>query len=224
MKSLVATGSTCLPEGRTYQASVSLLAAERHSKDGVHPAVATSNRASCRCACSRGFLSYADLPEAERYLASDLSLNAGNTLGSFTRCRLLPVRVLEAATGGAPGHVVVLSYSHVPERQACVPAGAQPYLQRQGGDGHERRDTAALVARRCNGDVSGFTGLRIRRELEVLLKKIGEKASTPVKWCIGQGVLHSPLRSWIAGPLRGLVDCLLSEGQIRIGVSTIPRL
>jgi len=171
--------------------------------------------ASCRCACSRGFLSYADLPEAERYLASD-----------YRECGTLWAAYNAVADSSSPRSgsgngrrsrdtsSSYLTRMCLNDTLAFLPEHNLTTATRRRW--HERpRHGRRCKQGRCNGDVSASRGLRIRKGVQkYLLKKIGESIY-PVKWCIGpRSPSTAPCDQWIAGP-SGMVDCLLSEGQIR---------
>jgi asparagine synthase (glutamine-hydrolysing) len=179
--------------------------------------VATSTRGLVQLRMAKRFLSYADLPEAERYLASDLSLNAE----SFSQLY-----------NGA-------DYFHSPfwERQRKrLQDRSSSYLTRMCLNDtltflpehnltySDKAAMAASVETRpplVSKDVvsamfQASPRLRIRNGVQkYLLKKIGEKHLPHDVVYRPKASFSSPLRSWIRGPLKEMVDSLLGERQIR---------
>lgn len=179
--------------------------------------VASSTRGFASVRMAKRFLSYASLPAAERFLASDLSLTPerfaqlycghdyyqtpfwrgqqalmqGNGVSYLTRMCLNDTRVF------LPEHN--LTYSD----KAAMAAGIEtrPPLT-------DKDVTAAMFE--C------APHLRIRGSVQKhLLKKIGEKYLPRQIVHRPKASFNSPLRSWIRGPLRPLVDELLADKQIR---------
>jgi asparagine synthase (glutamine-hydrolysing) len=179
--------------------------------------VATSTRGLVPVRWLKRFLTYADLPEAERYLASDLSLNAeryqqlycgadyrasafwrrqravleDQCLSYLTRMCLNDTRVF------LPDHN--LTYSDKAAMAASVET--RPPLV--------SKDVVLAMFR-------ASPHLRIRNGVQkYLLKKIGEKHLPRDVVYRPKASFNSPLRSWIRGPLSRLVESLLSERQVR---------
>jgi asparagine synthase (glutamine-hydrolysing) len=163
------------------------------------------------------FLSYADLPEDQRYLASDLSLGADDfrqlyrgadyfasafwtrqqpqlsdtSLSYLTRMCLNDTRTF------LPEHN--LTYSDKAAMASSIET--RPPLA--------SKDVVSAMFR-CAPD------LRIHRGVQkYLLKRIGEQYLPRDVVYRPKASFSSPLRSWIRGPLRGLVDGMLGEQQVR---------
>jgi asparagine synthase (glutamine-hydrolysing) len=179
--------------------------------------VATSTRGLVPLRTLKRFLSYADLPEVQRYLASDLSLspegygqlyNGADYFQSpfWTRQRAtlentslayLTRMCLNDTLTFLPEHN--LTYSDKAAMAASIET--RPPLV--------SKDVVSAMFR-----VSPH--LRIHRGVQkYLLKRIGEKYLPRDVVYRPKASFSSPLRAWIRGPLRGLVDSLLGERQVR---------
>ncbi len=178
--------------------------------------VANSNRGFAYARTAKRFLSYADLPRAERYLASDLSLNPaqftrlyrgadyydtafwrqqgplmeGNATSYLTRMCLNDTNVF------LPEHN--LTYSDKASMAASIET-RPPLVD---------KDVASAMFRTApHLRISGSVQKR-------LLKKIGEKHLPREVVHRPKASFNSPLRSWMRGKLSPLVDELLSEKQV----------
>jgi len=178
--------------------------------------VATANRGLLLARWAKRFFSYADLPETERYLASDLSLSSaryrdlfgadyhrspfwerqrptleGNHVSYLTRMCLNDTRVF------LPEHN--LTYSDKAAMAASIET--RPPLV--------SKDVVTAMFRAA-------PDLRIRGGVQkYLLKRIGERHLPHAVVHRAKASFNSPLRAWIRGPLAPIVDDLLSERQLR---------
>lgn len=179
--------------------------------------VATSTRGLVPLRMAKRFLSYADLPEAERYLASDLSLNAENFGQLYNGADYFHSAFWERQR--KPLQDKSSSYL----TRMCL-NDTLTFLPEHNLTYSDKAAMAASVETRpplVSKDVvsamfQASPELRIRNGVQkYLLKKIGEKHLPHDVVYRPKASFSSPLRSWIRGPLKGLVDSLLSERQIR---------
>ena len=178
--------------------------------------VATAGRGLLLVRWLKRFLSYAELPEAQRYLASDLSLSPARYAELFgaayddSRFWRLQRDTLEG------NHVSYLTRMCLNDTRVFLPEHNLTYS--------DKAAMAASIETRpplVSKDVvaamfRAAPELRIRRGVQkYLLKKIGERHLPRAVVHRAKASFNSPLRSWIRGSLRGLVDDLLSENQVR---------
>jgi len=178
--------------------------------------VATASRGLLLVRWLKRFLSYADLPEAERYLASDLSLTARRYRELFdTDYERSPFWLRQRPTL-AGNHVSYLTRMCLNDTRVFLPEHNLTYS--------DKAAMAASIETRpplVSKDVvtamfRAAPGLRIRRGVQkYLLKKIGERHLPRAVVHRPKASFNSPLRAWIRRDLRGLVDDLLSERQLR---------
>jgi asparagine synthase (glutamine-hydrolysing) len=206
----------CLKAG-TYQAvSPAWLRRGIRRMAGGLP-VATSKRGLVGMRMLKRFLSYADLPEAERYLASDLSLNATQ----FNRLYNGADYFHSAFWTQQRERLQDTSLSYL--TRMCL-NDTLTFLPEHNLTYSDKAAMAASIETRAplvSKDVvsamfQASPDLRIRNGVQkYLLKTIGEKQLPRDVVYRPKASFGSPLRSWIRGPLRGLVDDLLSERQVR---------
>lgn len=179
--------------------------------------VATSRRGLLPLRVLKRFLNYADLPEPERYLASDLSLNAEQFAQLYSDASYFHSafwkRQQESLQDTASSYLTRMCLN---DTLTFLPEHNLTYSDKAAmAAGVEAR--APLVSKDVVSTMfQASPRLRIRRGVQkYLLKKVGEKYLPRDVVHRAKASFNSPLRSWIRGPLRGLVDSLLSERQLR---------
>ncbi len=178
--------------------------------------VATARRGLLLARWLKRFLSYAELPETERYLASDLSLSAARFAELFgAEYHRSPFWERQRPTLEG-NHVSYLTRMCLNDTRVFLPEHNLTYS--------DKAAMAASIETRpplVSKDVvtamfQATPDLRIRRGVQkYLLKKIGERHLPRAVVHRAKASFNSPLRSWIRGPLSGLVDELLNERQLR---------
>ncbi len=178
--------------------------------------VAGSGRGYASARNTKRFLSYAALPRAERYLASDLSL----TPARFTRLYRgadyygtsfwrMQQRLME---GNGTSYLTRMCLNDtnvfLPEHNLTYSDKASMAASIETRPPLVDKDVAAAMFRAA-------PHLRIHGYVQKsLLKKIGEKHLPPDVVHRPKASFNSPLRSWMRGKLSPLVDELLSEKQV----------
>ena len=179
--------------------------------------VATSTRGLLLPRMLKRFDGYASLPEAERYLSADLSLTPNRYTelyqGADYHKSLFWKRQKAALT--APG----LSYL----TRMCL-NDTQVFLPEHNLTYSDKATMAASIETRpplVDKDVAtamfrAAPHLRIQGGIQKhLLKRIGEKHLPHDVVHRPKASFNSPLRAWMRGPLRAIVDDLLSDTQIK---------
>lgn len=179
--------------------------------------VATSTRGLLLPRMLKRFDGYASLPEAERYLSADLSLTPNRYTelyqGADYHESLFWKR--QKAAMNAPG----LSYL----TRMCL-NDTQVFLPEHNLTYSDKATMAASIETRpplVDKDVAtamfcAAPHLRIKGGIQKhLLKRIGEKHLPHDVVHRPKASFNSPLRSWMRGPLRPIVDDLLADTQIR---------
>jgi asparagine synthase (glutamine-hydrolysing) len=162
------------------------------------------------------FLSYADLPEAERYLASDLSLNAEhfgalyNGADYFQSAFWTQQRdLLQDASSS------YLTRMCLNDTRVFLPEHNLTYSDKASMASSVETRPPLVSKDVVTAMFSASPRLRIRKGVQkYLLKRIGAKYLPREVVHRPKASFNSPLRSWIRGPLRGLVDALLGEREI----------
>jgi asparagine synthase (glutamine-hydrolysing) len=206
----------CLRAG-TYQAACPSWLRSAIRKMASRLPVATSSRGLVPLRMLKRFLSYADLPEAERYLASDLSLNAEHFNQLYNGADYLHSafwsRQQEALQDTSSSYLTRMclndTLTFLPEHNLnyCDKAAMAASVETR--PPLVSKDVVATM-------FQASPRLRIRNGVQkYILKKIGEKHLPRDVVYRAKASFNSPLRSWIRGSLSGLVDSLLSARQVR---------
>ena len=205
----------CLAAERYQRMCPAWVRGELRSIAGRLP-VATASRGLVPVRWLKRFLNYADLPEAERYLASDLSLNAAEYRqlymganyadSAFWRdqCRLLEDHRTSYLTRMCLNDTRVFLPDHnlTYADKAAMAASIETRPPLLGKDVVSAMFQAA-------------PDLRIRHGVQkYLLKRIGRQYLPRNVVHRPKASFNSPLRAWIRGPLRWMVDRLLSARQV----------
>lgn len=179
--------------------------------------VATSRRGLLPARVLKRFLSYASLPETERYLASDLSLNpaayAELYAGADYHQSLFWQQ--QCATLESPG-LSYLTRMCLNDTRVFLPEHNLTYSDKASmAAGVETRP--ALVDKEVVTAMFRVAPqLRIQKGVQKhLLKRIGLRHLPHDVVHRPKASFNSPLRSWIRGALRGIVDDLLSHSQVK---------
>jgi asparagine synthase (glutamine-hydrolysing) len=191
----------------------------RRAVNGVVDAlpVASSSRGFPLFRMAKRFLGYASLPRAERYLASDLSLTSERFSELFDGAdyRATPFWQRQHEMLEANG-VSYLTRMCLNDTNVFLPEHNLTYS--------DKASMAASIETRpplVDKDVAAAMfeaapNLRIHRGVQKhLLKLIGVKHLPRDVVHRPKASFNSPLRSWIRGPLRPLVDELLSDTQVK---------
>ncbi len=179
--------------------------------------VANSKRGFVQTRMAKRFLSCSSLPTKERYLSSDLSLtpqrfdllyqNADYYQSSFW------LRQKEQLDDSQTSYLTRMCLN---DTRVFLPEHNLLYS--------DKASMAASIETRpplADKDIvtamfNTSPDLRIRGSIQkYLLKKIGERYLPKEVVHRPKASFNSPLRSWIRGPLKPLVDDLLSESQIK---------
>jgi len=178
--------------------------------------VATTSRGLVGVRWLKRFLSYADLPEAERYLASDLSLNSKRFSQLYRDAdygqsafwqRQRPV--LEDM------HASYLTRMCLNDTRVFLPDHNLTYADKAAMAASVETRPPLVSKDVVSAMFQASPNLRIKKGVQkYLLKKIGEKHLPHDVVYRPKASFSSPLRSWIRNSLRGLVDALLSERQV----------
>lgn len=179
--------------------------------------VATSRRGLLPARVLKRFLSYASLPEAERYLASDLSLNPAGYAELYAGADYhqslfwrQQQRTLES-----PG-LSYLTRMCLNDTRVFLPEHNLTYSDKASmAAGIETRP--ALVDKDVvTAMFRAAPRLRIRAGVQKhLLKRIGLRHLPRDVVYRRKASFNSPLRSWIRGALSGIVDEVLSHSQVK---------
>lgn len=178
--------------------------------------VATAKRGLLPLRMLKRFLSYASLPEAERYLASDLSLNPQ------AYAQLYPGADYHTSLFWQQQHATLqqpqLSYL----TRMCL-NDTRVFLPEHNLTYADKASMAASIETRpplVDKDVV-TAAFRLAPHLRIhgtvqkhLLKQIGLRHLPHSVVHRPKASFNSPLRAWIRGPLRSVVDDLLSERQV----------
>lgn len=206
----------CLRAG-TYQAVCPSWLRSAIRKMACRLPVATSTRGLVPLRTLKRFLSYADLADAERYLASDLSLNAEDFGQLYNGAQYVDSafwkRQREPLQDTSSSYLTRMclndTVTFLPEHNLTYSDKAAMAASIETRPPLVSKDVVSAM-------FQASPDLRIRNGVQkYLLKKIGEKHLPRDVVYRPKASFSSPLRSWIRGPLRGLVDSLLSERQIR---------
>jgi asparagine synthase (glutamine-hydrolysing) len=179
--------------------------------------VATDKRGLLLPRMMKRFMSYASLPEVERYLAADLSLTPARFTELYAGADYYatPFWQRQQASLNAPG----LSYL----TRMCL-NDTLVFLPEHNLTYSDKATMAASIETRpplVDKDVAkamfhAAPHLRIRGQVQKhLLKRIGAQYLPRDVVYRPKASFNSPLRSWMRGALRPVVDELLCESQIR---------
>lgn len=179
--------------------------------------VATARRGLLPVRMLKRFLSYASLPEAERYLASDLSLSPQRYAELYAGADYHQSHFWQQqrVTLDTPG----LSYL----TRMCL-NDTRVFLPEHNLTYSDKASMAASIETRpplVDKDVvtamfRAGQHLRIKDGVQKhLLKRIGLRHLPRDVVHRPKASFNSPLRSWIRGALRGIVDDLLSDTQVK---------
>ncbi|HSI65172.1 MAG TPA: asparagine synthase C-terminal domain-containing protein, partial [Candidatus Saccharimonadia bacterium] len=182
-----------------------------------HLPVASSSRGFASVRMAKRFLGYASLPPAERYLASDLSLNAAKYAELFNgadyRETAFWKRQHELMEGNGSSYLTRMCLN---DTQVFLPEHNLTYS--------DKASMAASIETRpplVDKDVAAAMfqaapHLRIQGSVQKhLLKEIGIKHLPRDVVHRPKASFNSPLRAWMRGPLSPLVDDMLSETQVK---------
>ena len=178
--------------------------------------VATKSRGLLLPRMMKRFMSYASLPEAERYLAADLALTPQRFAELYrgANYHATPFWLRQQAALNAPG----LSYL----TRMCL-NDTQVFLPEHNLTYSDKATMAASIETRpplVDKDVAeamfrAAPHLRIQGSIQKhLLKRIGAKHLPHDVVYRPKASFNSPLRSWMRGPLRSVIDEFLSDTQI----------
>ena len=178
--------------------------------------VASSDRGYATARMAKRFLSYAALPRTERYLASDLSLSPERFSRLYQGADYYQTAFWQRQHG-------VLDHEGTSYLTRMCLNDTNVFLPEHNLTYSDKASMAASIETRpplVDKDVAtamfhAAPALRVRGSVQkYLLKKIGEQHLPRDVVHRPKGSFNSPLRSWIRGPLSGLVDELLSERQV----------
>ncbi|RBP36360.1 asparagine synthase (glutamine-hydrolysing) [Roseimicrobium gellanilyticum] len=179
--------------------------------------VASSSRGFATVRMAKRFLGYATLPAAERYLASDLSLNARKFAELFNGADYRQTNFWEKQ------HALMEGNGSSYLTRMCL-NDTRVFLPEHNLTYSDKASMAASIETRpplVDKDVAAAMfqaapHLRIKGGIQKhLLKVIGEKHLPRDVVHRPKASFNSPLRSWMRGPLSPLVDELLSESQVK---------
>lgn len=178
--------------------------------------VASNTRGFSGARMMKRFLGYAELPRAERYLASDLSLSPSRFADLYQGADYYETPFWKQQRGTVEGNgISYLTRMCLNDTNVFLPDHNLTYSDKASM-------AAGIEVRPPLVDKDVVTAmfrmaprLRIRGSIQKhLLKQIGEKHLPHSVVHRPKASFNSPLRSWIRGPLSGLVDKLLSESQV----------
>ena len=205
----------CLHAG-TYQSMIPRGIRQLVAKAARRLPVATTRRGLPQLRDAKRFLGYANLPEPERFLASDLSLNAEMFSELYNGADYFASAFWQRQHATLQGPASYLTKMCLNDTLRFLPDHNLTYSDKAGmAAGTEARQP--LVSKNIVTSMFQVSPqLRIHGNVQkYLLKEIGARHLSRDVVDRRKASFKSPLRSWIRGPLSGLVDAMLSEASIR---------
>lgn len=162
------------------------------------------------------FMSYAELPAAERYLASDLSLNPAHYNRLYTGHAYRDSRFWQLQQGTlAQTDVSYLTRMCLNDTRVFLPDHNLTYSDKASMAASIETRPPLVDHRIVERMFQMPPHLRISGGMQkVLLKRVGERLLPQEVVHRPKASFNSPLRSWIRGPLKGIVEELLSDKSI----------
>jgi len=180
--------------------------------------VATSSQGLRRIRWAKRFLSFASLPQAERFLVSDLSLTPGQFADYFQDHRnyfdsYYYLSQKDRLNDPRYSYLTRMCWN---DTKVMLPEHNLLYSDKASMAASVETRPPLIDHRIVEFMFSLSPSFRIRKDIQkYLLKKVAERYLTGEIINRPKAPFGSPLRSWIRGPLHGMVTDYLSEESIK---------